>query len=378
MPLDLEGVQAEDVIAGEDIPAQDNNDENEVEDESTDEEVVEENEEDVIQESDSDIEDLESQAQDEAEEEETNTTDEEETTSEKEQPQTRVVDEVGKAFGVEVDEETPDTVEGMRDVFSKAVEEQVEQRTTKFFEEQVPEDVRDYAQFRMNGGDKEEFRENYIEQPSYNDIEITEDNVETQRDLLRQHLSHDPAFDDEDIQEEIQDAESAGTLKKRAERAKKSLSKRQEEKRQEMVEKQEKQAKEQQEQLEEQWNDIENTIEESDSFQGINVPESEKDDFFEWMYETDDDGLTQRDKQLQDTGLETHLAVDWLLYNDFDLSEIAKNVAESEQTQSLSERLSGNSSNRDVSDKRTKKERRKSSSDNVDVDEIEDLQLAAS
>jgi hypothetical protein len=133
-----------------------------------------------------------------------------------------------------------------------------------------------------------------------------------------------------------------------------------------MVERQKEQMAAQQKQQQEFWDGVSETIQNSNEFAGLQVPEKEKSKFFNYISRpVDKNGYTQRDIDHVEADMETKLAIDYLMYKGFNLNDIINTKAKTKATRSLRDKISKN-------EDRVKNARRKSRvSKNVDLDNLD-------
>lgn len=283
-------------------------------------------------------------------EEEESVEDEEEQAQEEEEETTPLFEQLSAELGMDEHldgTEYEETMEGFVDYTQDAVQTAMEQQWEQTFE-QYP-DIQQYVQFRMQGGDPEEYQETVFN-TSWQNREVPEDDTEQQKQIIRENLSDD--FGEEEIEEYLNEYEAAGTLETEAKKSLRQLQQEEERQQEQLLEQQEQQAQRQQEQIEEFWNDVEDTIHENNEFHGIPIPEGEKDDFFSFMAEdiTDGQGMSRRDKMVQEMGMEERIAIDLILYHDFDLDKLAELKAKTKNAENLRDRLKDSKGRADVTD----------------------------
>ena len=165
--------------------------------------------------------------------------------------------------------------------------------------------------------------------------------------------------DDEFIKETIEDYEDTGKLYDKATIAQKQLGALQSKQREQMVEMQKQQQKEIQQKQQEFWEGVANTIDEGKEFAGIKIPEREKAKFFDYISAPiNKQGNTKRDMDYSNASLETKLAIDYLLYKGFNLSDIITTKAKTESANNLRSKLQLGQEklrNQGMVDKKTKK-----------------------
>jgi len=281
-------------------------------------------------------------------------TDEETQQEETEEAEVSLFEELGAELGMDeaIDgEEYDETVDGFVEFTEDAVQTAMQNQWNEVFE-QYP-DVQQYVQYRMQGGDPEEYQETVFD-TTWENQTISEDDTQQQKEVIRENLSDD--FEEEEIEEFIDEYEAAGTLNTEAKKSLRQLQREEERQKEQLIQQQEEEATRQQEQVQEFWNDVQSTIEERDEFHGIPVPEGEKDDFFSFMAEdvTDGQGLSRRDQMVQEMDMEDRIAVDLILYYDFDLDKLAELKAKTKNAESLRDRLKSSKGRADVTDQQEK------------------------
>ena len=364
-PEDLDQTQEEGGEREEDVAVEDQpNDENQ--------ETSNDEEEGLDSFTDEDLDDAFSSTEDSDESDETTDEEDQETVEDQENTdeeaneeteEVSFVEEFGSQLGLSEDElqDHEDTWDDALEVARKGAQTIAEREMNNFFE-QYP-DVEQYAQYRANGGDPDTFREEVLNAPSYDELEL-EGNESTQERVVREKLQEVEGLSDERIDSRVDRYKSAGILKSEAEDAKEILSERQEQKREQLVEQQKEEAeKRKQQQLEEQKK-YKQTIQESDNLAGLQLPETQKDDFESYLFEpVDDEGMTQAEKDYQNMSRDEALALYYLTYQGLDnLDELVDNKASTKKAQKLSDRLKKTKS-RDVSDKSENSGSRRKSDD---------------
>jgi len=274
-----------------------------------------------------------------------------------------VVSEVLDKLGYELEEEYPDTAEGLaemtKDVASRMADDRIDEVLENF------PLVKEHLQYVLNGGESQQFMQAYDPNLDYNKFDLAEDDVRSQKAILANYFTekgHDQAF----IKEMINDYEDSGKLHAKADQAKAALGKVQEQRRGQMVQQQQERVKEQQAQQEEFWGEVADTIHESNEFAGLAVPEKEKSGFFDWLATpVTKEGYTQRDVDHSEANMEVKLAIDYLMYKGFNLQDIIKTKAKTQATKSLRDKISRNQESVKSARKRSRV------SKNVDLDNLD-------
>ena len=163
----------------------------------------------------------------------------------------------------------------------------------------------------------------------------------------------------------INDYEDGGKLFNKASAAKTALEKAQKEERNTAMEGQRQQLAEQQKQTKEFWDGVYDTIDKSNEFKGISVPEREKSKFYDYLSTpVTKEGYTQRDLDHTNSEMDVKLAIDYLMFKGFNLDKLIDKKARTKSTQNLKDKIKGHQE----TIKSAKKARRTSTS--VDIDDL--------
>ena len=356
--IQLDDITFDDVIAGDGVDTV-AIDEIEKPVEEVKEEVKEEKPTNKLDDIEDEVEEKEEEVEEKEEVEETSDDDVE--TSE--ETQDTVVSEVLSKLGYEVDEEYADTADGLakmtKDIASEIADDRIDEVLEAF------PLVKEHLQYVLNGGQSQDFMQAYDPNLDYNKIEIAEDDIRSQQAVLSDYFTtkgHDREF----IKEMLEDYADSGKLHTKAEAARQALGKVQSQQQEQLVERQKAQMAEQHKQQQEFWNGVSDTIQNSNEFAGLQVPEKEKSKFFNYISRpVNKDGYTQRDLDHVQADMETKLAIDYLMYRGFNLNDIINTKAKTKATKSLRDKISKN-------EDRVKNARKKSRvSKNVDLDNLD-------
>jgi len=309
------------------------------------------------------LDDIEDEKQEEAEKQIDDSDDQDTITTESNEENDTVVSEVLTKLGYEVEGDYADTADGLaemtKDVASQIADDRIDEVLESF------PLVKEHLQYVLNGGQSEQFMQAHDPNLDYNKFELAQDDLRSQKAILSDYFTtkgHDQEF----IKEMVNDYSDSGKLLEKAEAARKALGKVQEQRRGQMVEQQQKLIQEKQQSVQEFWEDVSDTIQESKEFAGLQVPEREKSKFFNWLSQpVDQNGYTQRDLAHAESSMEVKLAVDYLLYKNFNLQDIIQTKAKTQATKSLRDKISRNQEN-------VKSARKKSrTSKNIDLDNLD-------
>ena len=277
-----------------------------------------------------------------------------------------VVGQVLSSLGYETeDSKYDDTAEGLtqmtKDVGSQMAEEQLD----RLFE-QYPL-VGQHLSYVMNGGESQNFMAANDPREDFSRVKINEKDIRSQKYVLSEYFRA-KGHDDKFIGDLLDDYQDGGKLFNKAQTAHKELVNMQDQYKRQLVEEQ--QAYQQQSIQEQQqfWDGVYDTIDQSKEFQGITVPDREKNKFFDYLSKpVTKEGYTQRDVDYGQAEMDVKLAMDYLMFKGFNLDKLITTKARTKSTQTLKDRIKGH--------QETVKSARKASKKPSKAVDIEDLDL---
>lgn len=248
--------------------------------------------------------------------------------------------EIAKTLGFELENEYADTVEGLTEFTRDLAQEVAEDQLESLFQ-QFPE-VQKHLDYVMAGGDSSKFFEAYNPNTDYNNFEISEKDLGTQRAILGQYFQL-KGHDNEFIQEMLDDYEDSGKLFGKANAAKGALAQAQAEYRENMLAEQQREQERIAEENSQFWEGVADIIETGNEFAGVSIPDRQKGQFFDYISEpVGPNGETQRDIDYAEAELEVKLAIDYLMYSGFNLEDIINTKARTKSAQGLRDRIQSN------------------------------------
>ncbi len=251
-----------------------------------------------------------------------------------------VAAEIAKTLGFEIENDYADTVEGLTE-FAKDIAQDVAEEQLDSLFQQYPE-VQKHLDYVMSGGDSDKFFEAHNPKTDYNNFELSEKDLGSQRAILNQYFQL-KGHDNEFIQEMLDDYEDSGKLYGKANAAKGALAQAQVEYRENMLEEQKVQQEKIAEENSQFWEGVADIIESGNEFAGIQIPARQKGKFFDYISEpTGPNGETQRDLDYSEAELEVKLAIDYLMYSGFKLDDIINTKAKTKSAQNLRTRIQSN------------------------------------
>tara|TARA_R110002012_G_scaffold7040_5_gene33330 strand:+ start:168 stop:1253 length:1086 start_codon:yes stop_codon:yes gene_type:complete len=352
--IQLDDITFDDVIAGEGISAPAPIDEIE---KPVEKEKVEEDTSPELEEIEDKVEEVEEEHEEDVEE----TVDEVE--KDQEEVSDTVVSEVLSKLGYEVDEEYEDTADGLADMTKEVASKMADDRIDEVLKA-FPL-VKQHLEYVLAGGDSENFMEVYDSKLDYNNMDLAQDDIRSQKAILSDYFTqkgHDKAF----VKEMLEDYEDAGKLHSKAEQAKNALGKVQAKRKEQLVEKQQQESKKLQEKQQDFWTNVADTIKDSKEFAGLQVPEREKSKFFDYLSKpVHKNGYTQRDIDHSEAEIDVKLAIDYLMYKGFNIESIINTKAKTKATKSLRDKISKNEEKVKSARKATRK------SKNINLDNLD-------
>ena len=243
---------------------------------------------------------------------------------------------LSEKLGYEVEGEFAEDYDGLANYTTAVAEQIANERMQKIFA-QYP-DVGEYFNYRSNNGDPIKYFEAQQAELDYNGLQI-DDNVAVQKRVVIDGMKQ-AGFSGEDISEMVDDLEDSGLLKKQSERYLTRLQATQSTRKEQLLAQQAEQAQTQKAEAEAYWSSVQETIS-TGNLKGLSIPQRTRGKFYDWMTNPiNEQGATQRDLDRQNIDQETALAVEYLLYQGFDLRKLATSAAATQKVSNLKSKLS--------------------------------------
>lgn len=243
---------------------------------------------------------------------------------------------LSEKLGYEVEGEFAEDYDGLANYTTAVAEQIANERMQKIFA-QYP-DVGEYFNYRSNNGDPIKYFEAQQAELDYNGLQI-DDNVAVQKRVVIDGMKQ-AGFSGEDISEMVDDLEDSGLLKKQSERYLTRLQATQSTRKEQLLAQQAEQAQTQKAEAEAYWSSVQETIS-TGNLKGLSIPQRTRGKFYDWMTNPiNEQGATQRDLDRQNIDQETALAVEYLLYQGFDLRKLATSAAATQKVSTLKSKLS--------------------------------------
>jgi len=248
-----------------------------------------------------------------------------------------VVKEVLESLGFEGEYDYEDTPQGLKtltlDVANKLAEEQLDNILETF------PLVQKHLEYVMNGGESQEFMRSNDPSGDYGTLELTEKDIPMQKVVLANYFKL-KGHDTDMVNELLEDYEDSGKLFSKAELAKNALTKAQKTQRENLLLEQQANNKSKQEEETQFWTGIHKTIQETNEFAGITIPNREKNKFFKYISAPiNKQGQTQSIVDKQSASQEQKLLMDYLLFKGLNIKDIISTKAQSNTTRTLKDRI---------------------------------------
>jgi hypothetical protein len=277
-----------------------------------------------------------------------------------------VVEEVLTKLGYEFDQSFEDTPEGLTKMTQAVSEKMAEEKMNEMFES-FPL-IKQHLEYVLSGGDSQQFMSAYSPSQDYNKLILNEKDTAMQKAVLVEYFrkkGHEDSF----ISEILGDYNDGDKLYSKAKQAKDALSKLQNTERAQMMEQQKKAQEEQMQEQKQMWDEVYTKVDTAEKFAGLDGPSREKKKFFKYISTpVTKEGYTQRDLDHMNAEMDVKLAIDWMMYNGFDLSKVIDKKAQTKSVQTLKSRIKNHENK--VKSTRSKP----SSSRSFDIDSL-DLSL---
>lgn len=191
------------------------------------------------------------------------------------------------------------------------------------YKDSIPEEGKQFLNYLEKGGDPSKFFQSLEKPIDFESIDLT--NEDNQKKVYTEYLKS-LDYTPEEIQEELNDAEDNLLLEKKANTAIKKLQKIHQNKQANLIAEQEALIQEQEKQYTNYINSIKSTISSSNQIAGLSISPSEKIEFEKYLLQTDDQGLTKYQKELNENPIQTQLELAYLKFKKYNFSKVTKQV----------------------------------------------------
>ena len=248
-----------------------------------------------------------------------------------------LVESIKQSLGYEFEEEFEDSEEGIQLLVERAKDKATQEAVNAYFD--AYPDVKELLEYRQMGGDPDKFFQTKFPEVDYTKVELEEDNEKQLEQIVRQELTEVRGMSKEEVNAEIEDYRNGGILENKAKRSLSALKAKQQKDQESLIEQQREKEKQYQQQVEEHWNNVKKTLNESTELHGFKVPSNDKDKFFDYISKPVEEGKSQAMLDHEKAEMETRLAIDYLMFKGFDLSNIISRKAKDQNAKTLRQRM---------------------------------------
>lgn len=236
-------------------------------------------------------------------------------------------------------EEYPDTFEGFVDAAKVSTEKMSEKAVQKALS--INPTVKELYDFVQNGGEPSAFLQATYPADDFSKVELTDDNTPLQEYVITAELKQ-RGLSTEDIRDEITDHKEAGSLRRWADRSLKTLQVGQEAAKVKLVEEQSAYAVEERQKVVDYWTGVKDSLTKNNEFIGVTIPESAKDELFEYMsvpVEGDEQDRTQLLIDSENMSPAEEIAIYYMVKNRGRLAELLLRKAKTQVAEGFSDAL---------------------------------------
>lgn len=227
-------------------------------------------------------------------------------------------------------EDLQDSPELLFESVKKTIESEI-----KSYKESIPEVGRQFLDYLEKGGDPSKFIEAAAKPLDFKSIDL--EDTDTQKQVLSEYLKGQDYTQDE-IDDLLQDYEDSLILEKQAKIAATKLEKVYSKRLEQLTAEQVAAQEAQKEQATKYVNTLTSTIDSSEQLGGLEVTKKDKDAFKAYLLQTDKNGLTQYQKEVNEDPVKTQLELAYLKFKKFDFGKVAKN-AKSDAVKSIFKKI---------------------------------------
>lgn len=227
-----------------------------------------------------------------------------------------VINQVQEAFGYEFEDATfENSIDGVVDYAKASASEMAKEMVGNLLQE-YPE-AQQLINHLSQGNSIESFMKT-VDTPNYMKMELTEDDIDTQRQVMEMKLSAS-GFGEDEVKDFIDNLDVNGKLYSTASKALDTL-KADYQKQIEAQQRAEQEAyKQQVASAQKTWKEIEQTVY-SGQVGEFKIPQSKQTAFFEYLSKPVDNNMTARDIKNQSLTTEQKLLIDYMIFSDFKIN----------------------------------------------------------
>lgn len=219
-----------------------------------------------------------------------------------------------------VDFEDSEDIEDKPELIFESVKNTIQKGITSY-KDSIPESGKKFLNYLEQGGDPDKYIKSLDKPFDVNNINLESES--DQKKVVGEYL-RSQEYSEEEITETLQDYEDSMLLEKQAKVASLKLNKIFEKRQEQILQDQSIIAEQQKEEYSKYINTVSSTIETSTNIAGLEISNREKEDFKRYLLATDNQGMTQYQKELQDNPIQTQLELAYLKYKKYDFANAKK------------------------------------------------------
>lgn len=239
-----------------------------------------------------------------------------------------------------IDFEDSEDLEDSPELLFQSVQKTIEAEI-KNYKESIPEVGKKFLEYLEKGGDPSKFIEAAAQPIDFKSLDLEDTNI--QKQVVSEYLKTQD-YTQEEIDDLLQDYEDSLILEKQATLAAKKLEKIHSKKLDQLTADQEAAVEAQKEQAAKYVNTLTTTIDSSEQLGGLEVTKKDKDAFKAYLLQTDKNGLTQYQKDINEDPVKTQLELAYLKFKKFDFGKVAK-TAKSDAARAIFKGIKATESN---------------------------------
>ena len=232
-------------------------------------------------------------------------------------------EKLSQIIGYEIDGEYEESVEGIAE-YAREVGKTIAQEELRELFDSIP-DVKEYLEYRLNGGAPEKYFEGKFGDIDYSKYQISETDEVTQEIVVRKFLASQ-GFSEDEVNETIKDYKDTNLLYKTAKTAVNKLVESQRSKKDQVVAEQARKAREDMIERERVITEITEVVDKG-TLQNIVIPEKDRKEFRAWMLQVNAKGETKRQEAMRKLSLQEKLELEYLVFKGFNLKDLVAREA---------------------------------------------------
>lgn len=235
-----------------------------------------------------------------------------------------VINNLNEKLGVEIDEETRKNLsnddKGIEEVTKESARQMMKRGLDNYFQQDPM--LQKYKEYVIdNGGSPDDFRQNFMQEQSWQEVEFDSANEQQQENIVREKLLRE-GHDEETVKRMVDSYKDSGILDTQAKTDLATIQSFEKKDEEAKIEQQKEQQRLREEEEQRVQQEIQSTIYEKGEVNGFPIPENERDSFYKYLQEPADEqtGKTQYQLDLEQKSLEEQLSIPYMMYKGFNVN----------------------------------------------------------